>query len=95
MVTDGRGVGKGMAISLISDVFTALAVDFATVDHEAALRALARIEISIADALTDFRQQTSEGIVEYDTAFEAMLESISTLVKDAGAAVQAASKPAK
>jgi len=95
MVIDGRSVGERMAINLMGDVFSALAVDFATVDREAALKALGRIELSIADVLTDFRQKTSEGIGEYDAAFDAMLETISALVENARDAVQSRGKPSK
>ena len=89
MVIDGRDVGKGMALNLIGQAFSALAADFADVDHEGALASLVRIELSIADALTDFRLKSPEGTDVYDAAFEAMLQSISMLVEDARDAVKA------
>ncbi len=95
MVIDGRAVGKAMAISIISDVFSAIAVDFADIDRDRALASLARIELSIADALTDFRMKSPEGTVVYDAAFDAILQSISTLVEDARNAVKARGGPTK
>lgn len=86
---DGREVGQRMAINLMSDVFSAMAVDFAARDRENALASLARIELSIADAIADFREQSGKGTVAYDEAFAAMVETISTFVEGARDAVQA------
>jgi hypothetical protein len=78
MVIDGRSAGKGMAVDLIREAFAALAADFAAVDHKAALEALGRIELTIADALAEFRLQTGQGTVPYVAAFDAMLEVVSS-----------------
>jgi hypothetical protein len=93
MDIDGRAAGKGMAVDLIREAFAALAADFAAVDHKAALEALGRIELTIADALAEFRLHTGQGTVPYDAAFDAMLEVVSTLIEEARHAVQATGKP--
>lgn len=88
MTFDGRAVGQRMAINLIGDAFRMLAVDFSTVDREGALAALARIELMIADALTDFREKSGEGIRVYDETFAAIIETISALVEESREAVK-------
>lgn len=94
MVIDGRSIGQRMAVTLIGEVFSMLAADFAAGDRDGALAALGRIELTIADALADFRLQTAERTrTVYDEAFDAMIETISTLVEDARNAVQASGKP--
>jgi len=93
MVLDGRSIGERMAINLMGDVFSALAVDFAAVDRDATLRALGRIELAIEDALADLRLQAPERTGPYSDAFEAMLDTVSTLVENARDAVQASGKP--
>lgn len=88
MVIDGRDAGRGMAINLICSAFSTLALDFAAIDRGGALEALARIELTIADALADFREKTGEGARPYDDAFAAMLDAVSTLVAESREAVK-------
>jgi len=95
LVIDGNAAGRGMGANLVARAFCELALDFAALDRTAALAALARIELTIADALADFRLQNPEGtLAEYDDAFYAMLDTVSTLVEDARDAVQSPGKPA-
>jgi hypothetical protein len=89
MALDGSGTGTRMAIDIIGKAFSMLATDFATVERDAALASLGRIELAIADALSDFRLQNPERTGPYDDAFHAMLHAVCTLVEDAGKAVKA------
>ena len=94
MAVDGWNAGRDMAVELIQRAFNELAVSFAAADQSSALAALARVELLIADSLTEFRQWSGNNSAVYNDAFEAMVYTVSTLVEDAREAVQNAGKPA-
>jgi hypothetical protein len=89
------GVGVRWAISLMNKAFIELALDFADIDRRAAITALSRVELLVADELAAFREKNPErdGSDDIDFTLAAVLDEIGLFVEESRDAVKRGRKP--